>query len=272
VIALAAPFPEWALPTAFAWASGRLRQFADDFFPQTPAEFVEYSRRWFYTLGIWQDSTLSGAIVFDRASEVVAIAHILLSRRLRRVPAEEYRQAAAMLFEAHPEIIRIQAFVPAWHRAAIRLAAAIGGTVEGTLRGATLRGAKPADVVLIGMTQEEFYGRESRRGILIVAEPIDRDKLGDAGEYIRAWTDRPADTTGQEPVDGSGGEGRGHDVAGGAGAEERGGGHDQQNIGRSGGPGKPVPRRPRVRKIGNDGKGDTAGRTGTRERARRKRG
>ena len=63
-----------------------------------------------------------------------------------------------MLFYTEPDLIRIHSVIPAWNRAAIRLAERLGGTIEGTLAGMFLRHGKPADGVLVGMTKEEFYG------------------------------------------------------------------------------------------------------------------
>lgn len=171
------PFPEWAFPLAWGWVEKRLGQIADDFFPRTPGEFVErYFSRYSRTLALWKDGSLSGVIAFEQASPIVVTAHILLSRRLWGSPAEELRQAAKLLFESQPEIIRIQAFIPAWNRLAVAMVRRIGGEVEGVLRACTLRDGKPADAVLMGLTREEFTrGAELRRRIEPKLDKPERD-------------------------------------------------------------------------------------------------
>lgn len=257
-------FPEWAWPKAWKWATDRRSQFADDFFPPTLDSFVEsYSVRFqeAWTYGVWKDDYLGGAIIFEQASPVVVTAHILLSRRLRGIPVSELRQAGAMLFQSRLGLIRIQAFVPAWNRAAIALAVKLGGTVEGVLRGATMRGGKPADVALIGITREEFYGTESRR-ILRIGEK-QRDGNEHEREHIFAGTVLASERSGVKPLDGPEGVGRGNPLAGSSGAEDPGSGRDQQDIGRADRTDQHVPRGARVRKKRSDGKGNSAG--GTRQ-------
>jgi RimJ/RimL family protein N-acetyltransferase len=247
-------FPEWAWPLAWEWANARRSQLADDFFPSSIGEFVEsYSVRFggSRTYSLWKNDNLGGVIVLERASPVVFTAHILLSRRLWGVPASDLRQAAALLFEAEPQAIRIQAFVPAWNRLAIALAKRIGAKDEGTLRCATLRNGAPADAVLMGFTREDLNGTELRRSGGRDRQQREQQQLDE--QYILGAAVGPADPIGIEPFIEPDSVRRGNDEPGRHGAKNGRGGHDKQDVGRTDGSGKHVPRSPRVRKVGGDG-------------------
>lgn len=207
------PFPEWAFPLAWGWVEKRLGQIADDFFPRTPGEFVErYFSRYSRTLALWKDGSLSGVIAFEQASPIVVTAHILLSRRLWGSPAEELRQAAKLLFESQPEIIRIQAFIPAWNRLAVAMVRRIGGEVEGVLRACTLRDGKPADAVLMGLTREEFTrGAELRRRIEPKLDKPERD--AECEQDILGRADFIAGSAGDLAEQGPVGDGQRNDIA-----------------------------------------------------------
>jgi len=247
-------FPQWAWPLAWEWASARRRQLADDFFPSSIDEFVEsYSVRFrdARTYGVWKNDNLGGVIICERSSPVVFTAHILLSRRLWGVQASELQTAATLLFASEPQAIRIQAFVPAWNRLAIALACRIGGTIEGTLRSATLRNGQPADAVLVALIREDLNGTELRGVGRRDGQQLEQQRHD--VEHVLAGTDVAAEPDRIGPVVGSGGVKRGHDVPRGRSAGNGVGRHDQQDVGRNGKPDQPVPRGARVRKIGRNG-------------------
>ena len=265
------PFPAFAWPLAWQWANARRRQLADDFFPRTMAEFVEsYSVRFANarTYGVWKNDNIGGVVIFERASEVVVTAHILLSRRLWGIPASDLRRAATLLFDAEPETIRIQAFVPAWNRLAIALAVRIGAKNEGTLRCATLRNDAPADAVVVGLTREDLHGTELRRGDEFGTDQ--RDGQQHAVEHVFAAAADVAKPARIESLDGSRGVKRGSGDAGRGGAADGFGELDQPDVGHGRKQNTAVPRKPRVRKVRSVGRSRPADGTRKAKPARRK--
>jgi RimJ/RimL family protein N-acetyltransferase len=269
------PFPEWGWAMAWEWASKRRHQLADDFFPRSQDEFVEgYSRAFSKarTLGLWKDGSLGGAIIFVPDSPVVATAHILLSRRLWGTPAVELRGAAALMFESQPELIRIQAFVPAWNRLAIAQAKRLGGSVEGILRAATMRDGNPADAVVVGITREDFFdglepGRIGRR----VELQLDEQQQRIDEQHVFAGADLPSEQSGQHAIERSGYDRVGGDDAGSDGGGDSGRGPDQQNGERNRRKNAAVSRVPRVRIERADGRGGAPDRARKTKQPRRKR-
>ena len=262
-IDISEPFPDWALPLAFLWTERSFRQFADDFFPRTQDAFVEEYRRLASrarTFGVWKDNLLGGIIICEQASPVVASAHILLSSRLWGTPAAELRKAAELMFASQPSLNRIQSFVPKWNRLAVALAVRLGGKIEGTLRGVTLRGGQPADAVLVGMTREDFVNG-SRTGSFGRRDQQQLDR--DDGEHLLADPDgRSEPDPGNDPRERSDGGERGHADAGNDGGGDKRGRSDQQDVGGGNEPGHPVPRLPRIRTKRADRTGGTGGRAG----------
>lgn len=264
------PFPDWAWPNAWAWAEYRREQLADDFFPASLPAFVEsYSDRFrnSRTFGLCKNGVLNGVVIIEPQSPVVATAHILLSRRLWGVPAAVLRGVALLAFEGDPALIRIQSFVPAWNRLAIALSVRIGGTVEGVLRGATLRGGKPADAVLIGMTRGEFYGTELRGIDGRDQQQLDRQQHH--REQLLPNSTGAAVGSGLDAVERSGVVERGNADTGKHGGSDGGKRRDEQDFKRSDGPGKPVPRGAGIRKKRSDGADNASGRAGKRKRDRK---
>jgi RimJ/RimL family protein N-acetyltransferase len=260
-IAVTSPFPGWAIPMAFGWAEKRRCQVADDFFPRTVEQFVEYSQRWYRTFGLWKNGSLSGAVAFERNSPVTVTAHILLSKRLFGMPMETLRAVAAAMFDSEAQLLRIQAFVPAWNKLAIALCFRLGARMEGVMASATLRAGKPAGVVLFGMIRGSVNGPELRREF--VAEP--GGELVDNQRNILPGPDGGTERGGLDAVVGSRGIERG-----GADAGEHGGAHggeqlDEHDGERADGPGKPVPRGARLRKERANGTGHAAKRTRARK-------
>lgn len=274
IIDIREPFPEFAWPLAWEWLDKARAQALDDFGPSTPDEFVEYSRRAYArTWGIWKDDLLSGAVAIGQDTPAVATVHILLSVRLWGIPREDLRKVGALLFESQPRLQRIQAFIPVWNRLAIAMARRMGGIVEGIMRGATVRGGKPHDVVLLGVTREEFgNGTGTRR--------IDgRDQLELEQQQQRQHIERVLSGADFAPVDaderagdGRGGGDVGSAVAGSAGGRDERSGPDQQNVERSLQPGKQLPRVARLRQQRDKRADEPAGGTGKTKRAGRKRG
>ncbi len=80
-----------------------------------------------------------------------------------------------------------------------RLAVRGGGTIEGTLRGHTMRGGKPVDVVAVGILKEEFeYGSQSGR---IVREHGQQLQVSDEpGEHVHAGPVGHSGVVSESPV------------------------------------------------------------------------
>jgi RimJ/RimL family protein N-acetyltransferase len=264
MIEIREPFPDWAWALAWGWVEKRRIQIADDFFPLTLGAFVETSvGTYARTFGLWKDNSLSGAIAFRQDSPCVATAHILLSKRLWGIAASDLREAARMMFESQPVLIRIQAFVPAWNRLGIALALRIGGTVEGTMRGATMRRGLPADAVVVGITRGEFYGTELRGRI----EPGDNEQheQRQPDQHVLVAAVQSAEPAGDQLVERSVSSERRDVVTGSDGGRNRRGRSDQQDIERVDKPRKPVPRPARVRVKRADRTDDAPKRTGKRK-------
>lgn len=256
-------FPDFAWPIAWSWIEGRRGVF-DDYGPKTDVEFVERYLVVYQngkTFGIWENGRIGGVIGFEWNSPTCVTAHILVSKRLwGKSNSEQFREAARLMFEAAPDLLRIQAFVPTSNRLAAGLAKRMGARSEGILRDATMQGGKPVDVELLGLTRRDFFeevkdGTELRR----VEQQIDSKSI-DVGEYLghvlSAAIGTPVDAPERVQQPGPGDDDRATQP------ERRGGGdgkrgRDKQNGNGHGNKDSAVPRIPRIRGKRTVGAGGT---------------
>lgn len=254
MIELIEPFPEMYWPLAWAWLDAARAQVADDFTPKTALEFVEsYSRAFGQarTFGVLRDGQLGGVVVFEQASPVVAVVHVLFARRLwgRRTTAEAVLRACGRLFETTPTI-KVLALIPAFNRLAIRGAARYG-KIEGVLRHHTLRNGQPVDAVAVGLTKEEYGGIRTGR--------IDgRDEQLEHGQLEHHADVQPGPVSGSGPAlqpddHAAALGGQRVDVAERSGDDDGERGPDQPELLRDGRPDEQVPGGARVRTKRNHG-------------------
>ena len=153
------PFPDYAVPRIWAWMQRFWKSVADDFAPRSLEEFMaEWERlkpvrtSW----GIFRDEELGGVIVVDNLTPVVANIHIIAKQTFwgRETTLEAMKQACAATFEAG--LIKIVCTVFPDNASVIHLATQLGAEREGRLKSHTLRGGKPCDLLVFGLTKEMF--------------------------------------------------------------------------------------------------------------------
>jgi len=261
---------------------------ADDFAPKTIEGYVEYSSRAAEhgrVMGVAVNGHLRGVLIFEFQNPACAMMHVLFApaMRGRKVKCEAARLGCARLFETTPAAIKIFGLVHAENRAAVALAKRGGGRVEGLLRSHSVSGGKPFDVVVVGVTREEFNataqlsGRDRRIDGIDVGNDVG-DQLGNDSEQQHADLHAGADGTAidaDQPVPVAGAiAGERDTLAGHASNGDPGREPDQHDLGGAGDADDEVSGKPRIRKQRNDGRGGAANRTGKGKPARgqRKRG
>lgn len=252
-VSLISPFPEWAWPSAWSWLEPVRGLVADDFFPKTIEQFVEYSiRSYRRAYGAVRAGQVGGAIAFEQASPAMAIAHVLFAPwfiRERGAAARSLYLACERLF-AETETVKVLGLIPEHNRLAIAMATRNGGKLEGVLRSHTLRDGKPVNAVAVGITREEwgeldgsrFGSRQQLR-----ADEQQRERVDEQFADVLGGSGRPAVDAGAsvpEPSAGSGKRGPEPERAE-HGDRER--GRDQQELSEPDGPDQSIPRVSRVR-------------------------
>ncbi len=137
----------------------------DDFSPTTIDEFVpemiELASR-VETWGVWRgegsEEELGGmvSVLVESRNPRLGLARSLFKQDfwVDRAAEGALRQVYAAVFEGGVEKICTQAFSDSYQ--IIGLAQALGAVIEGRLRKQTLRGGKPADLVMLGLLKEDF--------------------------------------------------------------------------------------------------------------------
>jgi RimJ/RimL family protein N-acetyltransferase len=164
-VTVSEPFPEYAWPEVWGWMRDIRNRIVDDFGPQTLSEFVtwalrmsERSRTW----GVWREGELGGLIVFARESPMMGATHVVF-RKSFWGPTTTLTALHAVYRQVFDSgITKICGVVFKDNHAVRALARRGGGREEGVLTGQTMRGGKPVDMVMLGMTREEFefYGTD----------------------------------------------------------------------------------------------------------------
>src|SRR5215831_18898650 len=162
---IASPFPTESLPRVWHWLSA-IR--SDDFGPKTITEFVdamldaiEHQSTW----AIFGDGELGGMITFQKLTNWVGTAHIMLKPEFQgqRVAPVALRMAFAEMFE---QGVGKLVFYPLASESGIdgrsrglavgSVLINLGAQREGTLRAQTLVDGKPTAINIYGLLREEF--------------------------------------------------------------------------------------------------------------------
>jgi len=152
------PFPDFSLPRVWYWLQEFRSRVADDFAPQTMAEFIEQwrSRPEQRSWAVSRDGELGGLVTFQPENTVTGVTHCLFKKSFwgheTTVPAlrlvygqifsEGFNKVCSLAFRDNVQILH--------------LARVLGGDKEGVLREHTLRGGKPVDMMIIGLTRAQF--------------------------------------------------------------------------------------------------------------------
>ncbi len=160
MIELISPFPFRALPQAWRWLDECRDMVADDFAPQTLDEFVDMwdSRPERLTWAVSRDGELGGIMSAAPISPIVWDMHLVFSRAFWGQETTRYALSLA-LDEVFRErgACKISAAVFPRNHALLGMIRSIGATKEGLLRGHTLKGGKPVDMVIVGLDKRSFY-------------------------------------------------------------------------------------------------------------------
>ena len=169
-IELASPFPEVSLPAAWLWVKPALRLMADDFAIQDIGGLFEAASsieaKGGKTWGVLRNGQLCGWLGFEPINKVAGFGHCFFAPWAwgRETTDVAVKLALAEIYAAGWE--KVSCPVLAANRGIRGLLRRIGMREEGRLRGHTLSGGKPADLILFGELKAEFetYGDLSGDG------------------------------------------------------------------------------------------------------------
>jgi RimJ/RimL family protein N-acetyltransferase len=185
-LSVSSPFPFEALPRVWGWIANLRDRISDDFSPQTQGEFVESMaagwERWL-TWAIRGDSELGGLVTFERFNAWIGTAHIALKPDFQgkgmAMPALR-TTFAAMFATGIGKLI----FYPFEGNLAVgSLLVNLGAKREGCLKGQTLRGGKPIDVWVYGLSKQQF---EEKKANVILGGVIGNRGIGGGGKLVAA--------------------------------------------------------------------------------------
>lgn len=169
-------FPEFAVPRIYAWMQRFWRSVADDFAPESLEAFMadwEARKPARTAWAVCRDGEIGGVIVVDQLSPVVANLHIVCKRSFwgKETTLEAMRQACSAAFADGTLKLMCTVFPDNAH--VIHLATQLGAEREGRLKNHTLRGGKPCDLLVFGLTKEMFEKcpLESPQPCLSAAQP-----------------------------------------------------------------------------------------------------
>lgn len=186
------PFPEYAWPEVWVWMESFRHRIVDDFGPQTLEAWVEFglamgarSRTW----AVYRGEELGGLITFDRHSPVMGTSFAMFKRSFwgRATTDAALRAVYGGLFAegaAPPRLQKIASVVFEDNHAMRDLSRRGGGKEEGLLREHAMRGGKPVNMVLIGMTRGDFENGATKSGDLR-NQRGGRDTIRDSGRVNR---------------------------------------------------------------------------------------
>lgn len=159
-VRLESPFPAHALPRVWVWCEQFRRRVADDFSPKNLDDFIEQARAtWTRSWGVWMGDELGGIITYRAWSPVCGELHIICRQDFW---GRERTDAAAVLAMGdvfRSGAIKVMGVAFAENRQVLGLLKRLGFSREGRLRKHTLHRGRPVDVMLYGMTKQEFDGK-----------------------------------------------------------------------------------------------------------------
>ena len=160
------PFPLYAVPRIYLWMRQNWDKVADD---STPADVNAFVEDWLRrerggqkSWAVLKDGELGGVITSERISDIVADLHCTFRRefwgRGNTVPA--LALACAEIFGSAVE--KITSLVYPDNRAMIGMAIANGAIKEGHLHRQVRKNGELVDLLLLGLTKENFLGSQNR--------------------------------------------------------------------------------------------------------------
>lgn len=169
MIELREPFPEYAWPQVWSWTRAFASRVEDDWAPKTLDTFVQQFTSMgdrARTFAVSRDGELGGLFVMESVNPHCGMVHAVFKKAFwgRTISDEAARLGFDIAFEELGKlsglVFKDNHAVRAWYKR-------IGFREEGLLVGQTLRGGKPVDVVICGLTKEAWkHGRnDSTRSI-----------------------------------------------------------------------------------------------------------
>jgi RimJ/RimL family protein N-acetyltransferase len=163
------PFPFEALPRVWAWIAPFRERICDDFSPQTQDAFVAgMAAKWQGYAATWAiraGGELGGLVTFERLTPHLGTAHIVVKHDFhgKGVAVRAARIAVSEMFALG--IGKLALYPLEGNLALGSLHANLGAKREGCLKGHTLRGGKPIDVWVYGLSREQFEGTQGVSGV-----------------------------------------------------------------------------------------------------------
>lgn len=166
-ISVIEPFPFEALPRVWRWIEQFRNKVTDDFGPRTLPAFMESmgaqwdgQRSW----GVWVDGELGGLITFQQLSPWLGTAHCIFKTDFqgKGISLKACAIAVAAMFETG--IGKLTFYPLAGNLAIGSLVCNLGAKREGTLVAQTLVDGAPTDILVYGLTKENFNAISHSRG------------------------------------------------------------------------------------------------------------
>jgi RimJ/RimL family protein N-acetyltransferase len=158
-IDLIKPFPPEAYPRVWTWLQDFKDRVLDDFSPQDLPSFVTFCielAKTAVTWGVLRNGELIGLLTFEPVNGVTGIAHAIFRKdawgRQTTVPA--ITEAAESIFASGVRKVEFPIFAD--NHAVEAMLLKLGAVREGLLREHSMRGGKPIDMIVIGITREDF--------------------------------------------------------------------------------------------------------------------
>ena len=174
------PFPFEALPRVWRWIEQFRAKVADDFAPRNLAQFMEsMASQWDgqTSWAVLADGELGGLITYLKLSPWVGTAHCLFKPEFQAkgIAFKACHQAVSEMFATG--IGKLVFYPMAGNLAIGSLVCSLGAKREGTLVAQTIVDGKPADILIYGLTKENFNAiNDSRsdrsRGVDLRIVPI----------------------------------------------------------------------------------------------------
>jgi RimJ/RimL family protein N-acetyltransferase len=186
-ITLISPFPEHYLPVAFSWIEPVLGHLADDFALRNTDALVEQARRMDAlggkTWGVLRGGRLCGWLSFEPVNEVSGVGHCFFSPHAlgRKTTDAAVRLCLKEIFALGYERVSCPVLAANWRVRA--LLKRVGIPEEGCLKSFTKCGGRLADLVIAGITKEDFYGDHDRPGSA-AGRPLEHTSGTDGHERI----------------------------------------------------------------------------------------
>lgn len=162
------PFPAELLPSVWAWADPVMHRIADDWSPKDVYGFVEHykarQRAGMRSFVVRRGGEAGGIVAAERMNPITWVTHVIFKRSFWGPgnTVDGCSMVYRRLFEEGAQ--KIISFAFADNSQVVNLARKLGGDKEGVIRQATLRGGKLVDLMILGVTKEEFYGDDARAG------------------------------------------------------------------------------------------------------------